>query len=195
MARLDEAPEAGAPAAFAEIVRRSAEVGFDMPSEPRAGSFLKALAASKPGGRLLEIGTGAGLATAWLLAGMDRDARLVSVDNDERMQAVAREALARDRRVRFVLEDGLEFIHAEPDGSYDLVFADAWPGKYEALEEALALVRRGGFWIGDDMRPQPNWPQGHQARVDELIARLRALPGWTVAELAWASGLVLAVRR
>jgi predicted O-methyltransferase YrrM len=195
MAGLDEAPDASAPAALERIARRTAELGFDMPSEPRTGALLRALAASKPAGRLLEIGTGTGLATAWLLAGMDAAARLVSVDADQAVQAVAREALGADPRVRFVLGDGLDFIRAQPAGACDLVFADAWPGKYDGLEAALALVRPGGFWIGDDMRPQPNWPEGHQARVDDLVARLRALPGWTIAELAWASGLVLAVRR
>ena len=195
MAGLDEAPDASAPAALERIARRTAELGFDMPSEPRTGALLRALAASKPAGRLLEIGTGTGLATAWLLAGMDAAARLVSVDADQAVQAVAREALGADPRVRFVLGDGLDFIRAQPAGACDLVFADAWPGKYDGLEAALALVRPGGFWIGDDMRPQPNWLEGHQARVDDLMARLRALPGWTIAELAWASGLVLAVRR
>ena len=55
----------------AKIEKRTAELGFDMPSDMRTGALLKALAASKPNGRLLELGTGTGLATACLLAGMD----------------------------------------------------------------------------------------------------------------------------
>jgi predicted O-methyltransferase YrrM len=54
-----------------------------MASEPKTGAFLAALAASKPGGRLLELGTGTGLGAAWLLAGMDAAARLDTVDADE----------------------------------------------------------------------------------------------------------------
>ena len=182
------------PAALAEIGRRTAALGFDMPSEPRTGAFLKALAASKPGGRILELGTGTGLATAWLLAGMDSAARMVSVENDAKVQAVARAALGGDRRVSFVLDDGLAFLASAERGSFDLVFADAWPGKYDGLDEALSLVRPGGFYVGDDMLPQANWPEGHQANVDGLIADLKARPGWAVVALAWASGLVMAVR-
>jgi predicted O-methyltransferase YrrM len=55
-----------------------------MASEPLVGALLRSLAASKPGGRFLELGTGTGVATAWLLDGMDDRATLVSVDNDAR---------------------------------------------------------------------------------------------------------------
>lgn len=74
-----------------------------MASEPQTGALLAALAASKPGGRLLEIGTGTGLGTAWLLSGMDADARLDTVDTDAGVVAVARRHLAADSRVTFHL--------------------------------------------------------------------------------------------
>ena len=195
MAGLDEAAEALAPTAWRRLADRTRDLGFDMPSEPRMGSLLRTLAAAKPGGRLLELGTGTGLATACLLAGMDAQAELVTVDTDPRVQAVAREVLGDDARVTFVLEDGLAFIRREPPASFDLVFADAMPGKYDGLDEALALVRPGGFWIGDDMLPQPNWPEGHAGRVGGLIEAFRGRPGWAVTEMAWASGLIVATRR
>lgn len=194
MPGLDEAAEGHAPPAWATLRARTAELGFDMPSEPRTGALLRTLAASKPGGRLLELGTGTGLATAWLLAGMDAEARLITVDTDPGAQAIAREELGADPRVSFVLEDGMEVIRRQPPASFDLVFADAMPGKYDGLDAALALVRPGGFWIGDDMSPQPNWPQGHPARVADLISDLRSRRGWTITEMAWASGLIVAAR-
>ena len=54
------------PRAFDAIVRDTEVFGFTMVSEPKVGAFLAALAASKPGGRLLELGTGTGHGTAWL---------------------------------------------------------------------------------------------------------------------------------
>jgi predicted O-methyltransferase YrrM len=63
-----------------------------MPSEADTGALLRFLAASKPGGRMLELGTGTGLATAWLLDGTGRCASLVSVDVDPVVQDVARDA-------------------------------------------------------------------------------------------------------
>jgi len=182
-----------APAAWATIQARTAALGFDMPSEADTGALLRTLAASKPGGRLLELGTGTGLATAWLLDGLDASARLISVDVDPVVQDVARETL-KDDRVRFVLAEGLDYLLAQPPGSFDLIFADAWPGKYEALDQALGLLKRGGLYVIDDMLPQRNWPEGHQTRVDGLMHDLEARPDLTPVTLGWASGLIIAAK-
>ena len=52
------------PPTWREISRLTGAARFGMPSEPRTGALLRALAATKPSGRLLEIGTGTGLARA-----------------------------------------------------------------------------------------------------------------------------------
>jgi predicted O-methyltransferase YrrM len=166
-----------------------------MASEPRTGALLRSLAASKPAGHLLELGTGTGIATAWLLAGMDRNSTLITVDTDPQAQAVARKCLGSDPRLTFVTEDGASFLRRQPPASFDLVFADAMPGKYEALDEALAVVKPGGFYIIDDMLPQPNWPEGHAAKVPVLLDRLASDDRFVIAPMSWASGLVVAVRR
>jgi predicted O-methyltransferase YrrM len=186
---------AAAPAAWREIEARSRALGFDMPSEAKTGAVLRLLAAAKPEGRLLELGTGTGLATAWLLDGIGQGASLVSVDTDPDVQAVARAVLGGDPRVAFVIQDGLDYVRAQPPASFDLIFADAWPGKYQGLDDALALLRPGGLYVVDDMSPQPNWPQGHQPSVDELTARLKSHPDLAAVTLDWASGLVVAARR
>jgi predicted O-methyltransferase YrrM len=191
---LDDIGTHAVPHVWSEIERRTVELGFGMPSDMRTGALLKALAASKPHGRLLELGTGTGLATACLLAGMDGASRLVSVDIDARVQAIARELLGSDSRVSFELADGREFIRSQPHGSFDLLFADAWAGKYDGLDDALALVRPGGFFIGDDMLPQANWPDNHQERAEGLVTYLEGLQGWTTVTLCWGSGFVIAVR-
>lgn len=182
-----------APAAWTTIQARTAALGFDMPSEADTGALLRLLAASKPGGRLLELGTGTGLATAWLLDGLDASARLISVDVNPMVQDVAREVL-KDDRLRFVLADGLDYVLAQPPASFDLIFADAWPGKYEALDQTLALLKRGGLYVIDDMLPQPNWPEGHPARVDALVRDLEAREDLTMVTLGWASGLIVAAK-
>jgi predicted O-methyltransferase YrrM len=187
-------PSSTHPAGFAEIVRRSNEIGFPMASGAPSGAFLAVLAATKPGGRFLEIGTGAGHATSWLLQGMDSASSLVSIDNDPRPQAIARDVLGNDPRVTFETCDGAEFLRQARTRSFDVVFADAWPGKYEELDRAMDLVKPGGLWIGDDMLPQANWPEGHQKNVDSLLERLHALPGWRVISLNWDTGFVLAAR-
>ena len=166
-----------------------------MAGEERTGSLLRALAASKPGGRVLELGTGTGVSTAWLLDGLDSSGSLVTVDVDESFQRVAREELGSDPRVEFVLEDGVAYLQRQDPMSFDLVFADAMAGKYDGLESALAVVKPGGFYIVDDMLPQPNWPDGHATRVEELLARMSKLAGFSIVPMVWATGVVVVVRR
>lgn len=183
------------PRHLAAILERTADLGFAMASEPRTGALLRTLAASKPGGRMLEMGTGTGVGTAWLLEGMDTAASLISVDCDEHAQSVAREILGHDPRLRLLTVDGAGFLWRQPKCSFDLVFADAMPGKYVALDEALALVKPGGFYIVDDLLPQPNWPEGHAEKVPPLCDRLTGDHRFCSLPLAWASGILVLVRK
>jgi len=192
---MDDTAIVRTPPALAAIQAETARLGFSMASEPKTGALLAALSASKPGGRLLELGTGTGIGTAWLLSGMDTWARLDTVDTDPAVVDVARRYLAGDPRVAFRIEDGAAFLaRADPD-TYDLVYADAWPGKFTHLEEALACIRPGGVYVIDDLLPQANWPDGHAAKVDALIADLERRRGFAIVRLAWASGLMLVVRQ
>ena len=166
-----------------------------MASEPKVGAFLAALAASKPGGRLLELGTGHrprhGMAArpAWTPA-----ATLDTVDNDAAVVAVAQRHLGGDRRVTFHVVDGAEFLEQSSPGGYDLIYADAWPGKFSQLDEALALLKVGGIYFIDDLLPQPNWPEGHAPKVPVLIDEIERREGFVTVRLAWGSGLMLVVR-
>ncbi|PXA86688.1 SAM-dependent methyltransferase [Caulobacter sp. D4A] len=181
------------PPRWHEIAMRTIEAGFDMSSEARIGEMLRMLAVGRKA--LLEMGTGTGLATAWLLDGMDEDARLATVDNDPEVQAVARDVLGEDPRVDFVTEDGAAYLAGQNDGGFDLIFADAVPGKYESLDDALRLLQVGGIYVVDDMSPQPNWPEGHQARVDDLVLRLASDPRLAIVGMDWASGVLVAAKR
>ncbi len=178
-----------------EAIRKDTEaLGFAMGSEPKTGAFLAALATSKPGGRLLELGTGTGLGTAWILAGMDAEAHLDTVDTDGNAVAVARRHLATDSRVTFHVMDGAEFIGQSPAGGFDFIYADAWPGKFIRLDQTLSLLRVGGIYFIDDLLPQPNWPEDHAPRVPALIEALERRPEFNTVKLSWASGLMLVVR-
>src|SRR5580704_16829856 len=113
------------PETLAGILTRTSELGFELASEDRTGALLRTLAASKPGGRFLELGTGTGVATAWLLEGIDDRSTLISVDNDGTVQAVARDSLGADNRLTLVTTGGLDFLRDERPESFDLVFGDA----------------------------------------------------------------------
>jgi predicted O-methyltransferase YrrM len=164
-----------------------------MNSDVLTGSLLRTLVASKPGGSLLELGTGCGLGTSWMLDGMDATATLTSVDTDPVTQAIARDALGPDPRLRLVLEDGSVFL-ANTTATFDVIYADAWPGKFLDLDRALALVKPGGIYIVDDMLPQPNWPDGHDVKAAALIDRLLSLRDFESTWLEWSTGLIICVR-
>ena len=182
------------PESLDAILSETKTLGFNMVSEPKVGALLATLAASKPGGRFLELGTGTGHGTAWLLFGMDQRSRLESVDTDPAVVAAARRHLGADRRVTFHLIDGADFIRQAARGEFDFIYADAWPGKFSHLDEALALLRPGGIYLIDDLLPQPNWPEGHASKVPILIDNLEGRREFISVKLAWASGLMLVVR-
>ncbi len=183
------------PGALGGILGDSEALGFNMTSEPKVGALLAVLAASKPGGRLLELGTGTGHGTAWLLSGMDVASTLDTVDTDPHVVAVAQRHLRADGRVTFHVMDGAAFLEREPSRRFDLIYADAWPGKFTHLNEALSLLRPGGFYLIDDLLPQSNWPEGHAPKVPALVDDLERRREFSTVRLAWASGLMLVVRR
>jgi predicted O-methyltransferase YrrM len=183
------------PAGVRGILGDTKTMSFNMVSEARVGALLTTLAASKPAGRFLELGPGTGHGTAWLLAGMDPESSLDTVDSDDGVVAIARRYLGSDSRVTFHVTDGAEFLRTAKPSQFDLIYADAWPGKFSHLEEALALLRPGGIYVIDDLLPQTNWPDGHAPKVPALINDLERREQFATVRLAWASGLLLVVRR
>ena len=193
-----EDEESGRPAALAAIEADTGAIGFTMSCEAAVGRLLRALAAAKPGGRLLELGTGTGAGTAWLLAGMDGQSTLDTLDDDPEALAVARRHHGHDPRVTLHEADGGPWLTDRVGApGYDLVFADTWPGKFTHRDEALSLVRRGGFYVVDDLDRQPEGavPDGHHLAVDELVADLESREGWAALPLlGWSCGVLVLVR-
>ncbi|MFI5764669.1 O-methyltransferase [Streptomyces sp. NPDC051563] len=182
------------PVPLTALRAKAAEAGFTLSCEDRTGSLLAVLAAARPGGRILELGTGAGEGAAWLLSGMDGGSRLTTVELDDTVQAIAREELGSDQRVTFVAGDAGAWLDGFEGAPFDLVFADTWPGKFTHLDRALELVAPGGIYLIDDLLPQPGWPQEHAASVVRLLAELDGREDFRCVRLSWASGLLMAVR-
>ncbi|MCB0079625.1 MAG: class I SAM-dependent methyltransferase [Caldilineaceae bacterium] len=185
-----------------QIEAATAIAGFTLASDRLTGALLRTLAATKPGGKLLELGTGSGLSTAWILDGMSADATLDTVDNDAKIQAIAKTHLGNDARLTIHTQDGDSFIRSltAAQKHFDFIFADTWPGKLRLLEETLALLNAGGLYIVDDMLPQPNWTTldlgyDHPAAIRSLTATLEALLDFHVTKLSWATGIIIATRR
>lgn len=182
------------PTSFNKIYRESKKLKFNMLSDLKTGAFLRTLAASKPGGNFLELGTGTGLSLTWLTEGADQTSSIISIDNDDTFQCVARKSFENDSRISFQCIDGNVWLSSYNGELFDLIFADAWPGKFEKLDEALALVKTGGLYLIDDLLPQPNWPDGHQEKVDQLIDYLEKREDFALSSFNWSTGLMLMTR-
>ncbi|MFJ5921433.1 O-methyltransferase [Kitasatospora sp. NPDC092948] len=181
-------------AVLAAIVEGCASLGFEMSCDLVTGQLLRTLAASRPGGRILELGTGAGASTSWLLSGMDADTTLLSVEQDPVVAAVAAAHLGADRRLDLRVGDGAELIDALAGHRFDLIFADTWPGKFHHLDQALGLLAPGGVYLVDDLLPQRTWPTDHARAVRELLDRLTTDPRLHTTYLDCSTGLLLATR-
>ena len=185
-------------------IREAAQtIGFTQSSDDLTGSFLATLAASKPGGRFLELGTGVGAASAWLLRGMDAGATLTTVEQNAAQVDVAKKHLGHDPRISFWVGDGLEYLR-NTQGPFDFIFADTKPGKINHPELALDLVAPGGFYVVDDMNL--GWTdeadlvavsdylltvwQGQRALLELLETRADFL----ATRLDWSTGLMVCVK-
>lgn len=174
----------------------SAEMpNFTMSSARLTGALLRTLAASKPGGTLLELGTGVGIGTCWLLDGMSQDASLITADRDQPRQDLARRFLGHDPRVTFHCGDTAEFILSSAPQRFDLIFADSPPGKYFLLDELLRTLKPGGLYIVDDILPSPKWEEGQLERATNLVIALEQRSDLQVTKLHWDVGVVIAAKR
>jgi predicted O-methyltransferase YrrM len=191
-------PAMDLPASVETAYRRAERMGFDLSSEPEVGWLLATLSAGIPtGGRVLELGTGAGVGLAWIMHGLgDRsDVEVVTVDSDPELTAQVRSCGWPDW-VRIEEGDGAELVGTL--GQFDLVFPDAPGGKIFKLHKTVAALRPGGWLIVDDMDLSRDLSELHPdlpAAIRTVRDRLVSDPTLVCAELAFGSGVILATRR
>lgn len=184
------------PAVLKNIEEATKSIGFTMGSDQQTGSLLRTLAASKPSGSFLELGTGTGLSAAWLLDGMNAQSRLTTVDKNENHTAIARRFLGHDSRITFITMDGIAFIDSmKAQGkTFDFIFADMQPGKFEYLDETLELLAPGGLYVIDDLLMLSSWGETHVSKVYHLISTLEKREDLRLTKLNWSVGMIIAAK-
>ncbi len=182
------------PTGFKEILAETEQTGFNQLSDPLPGSLLSTLAATKPNGHFLELGTGSGLSTAWLLHGMDASSSLTSIDHDNELVSIAKRHLGHDPRVQLMVGAGEELILKTKPDSIDFIFADTWPGKYNHLEETLSLLKVGGMYLIDDMQAQDSWSDEHRDKANQLIQYLETRDDLLLTKLSWSTGIIICTK-
>jgi predicted O-methyltransferase YrrM len=182
------------PAMVADIRARSTALGFDGSCQDRTGALLRTLAATKPHGRLLELGTGTGVGTAWILDGMTPDARLITVDRDPDVVAVATGLLGSDPRVEYVVVDVEEWLARYEGPRFDFVFVDCRTAKVRQHEAVMSLLQPGAVYVADDLHPRSFWTQRDEDLRDRHLAAVTGDPRLRTTALDWASGIIVAAR-
>ena len=183
------------PKTYRDIDEATKLSGFTMASDVLTCSLLRTLASSKPSGKFLELGTGTGLSTSWILDGMDERSTLTSIDNDPKFLEIAQSSLGGDKRLELACIDGADWVESNKNKKYDYIFADTWHGKYLLLDEVLAMLNKGGLYIIDDMLPQPNWPEGHHEKAINLVSLLEKRDDLLLTKQVWATGIIVAVKK
>jgi len=163
--------------------QRATELGIS-PIGAGSGAALRLLAAAISAKNVVEIGTGTGVSSLWLLRGMADNGILTSIDAEHEHQRAARQTLAsadiEAHRYRLIAGRAMDVLPRLTDGAYDMVFIDADKAEYPAyLEQALRLLHVGGIvaidnalWSGKVADP---------AQRDSQTVTLRSL-GTEVAE-------------
>lgn len=182
----------GYPAAVADAKLRANELEFGSCCRDDVGRLLAVLAATVPlGGRILEIGTGAGVGTAWITAGLDgrTDVGLVSVE----VEAGLSDATRRwpwPAYVEIITADAADALPTL--GAFDVVFADAAPVKYGHLKAVLAALRPGALLVVDDLAAGEQSSDQQRAEKDALRCAVLEDPELHAVELGESSGLLIA---
>ena len=199
---LAEWQEEDAPLAAARA--RAAEVGVAA-VDPATGSALRALAASLAARAVVEVGTGAGVSTLWLLRGMSPDGVLTSVDAEGEHQRLARTSLAEagiaPPRARLIAGRALEVLPRLSDGAYDLMFCDgARTEAVDYLSAALRLLRPGGLVafagaLGSGRIASPSARDADTVAARELAKAVRDNDRLVPMMLPLGAGLLVAVVR
>ncbi|HKS46458.1 MAG TPA: class I SAM-dependent methyltransferase [Amycolatopsis sp.] len=177
--------------------KRAMEEDFHMSSSRDTGQLLRTLAASKPGGLLLELGTGVGVGAAWLLDGMDRSARLITVEVHPEAAQISKEMLASDTRVEVLHANGIEWLEEYDGPLFDLIFVDCSRLKYEQRSLTLSRLAPGGMFVCDDVIWQPTWDpelRPSKDRVDKFRVEIFDDPGIQVTLMDWGPGICIASR-
>jgi predicted O-methyltransferase YrrM len=155
------------------------------------------LAAGCHGGRIGELGTGAGIGAAWISGAMPADCTLVTTEIDPVRAAAAQDLLAADPRVVVLTGDAVELISAR--GPFDLIFADCGVRDAETFGGLVSRLRPGGRIVMDDVTPVSLVPADSPLRERDVKREMfagEARLTWTEVVLPdLANSLLVGTRR
>lgn len=175
-----------------------------VPVLPGAARAIELLARAMGARSAVEIGTGAGVSTTYLLRGMTPTGTVTTIDMEPEHHRAARRTLTAagipPERARLITGRALDVLPRLTDGGYDIVLIDARKSEYPAyLEHALRLLRPGGLLLIDNALwhgrvADPAQRDKDTTAIRETLKAVRESEELTVALLTAGDGLLAAVR-
>lgn len=138
------------PEAIRAARHASMEHGVE-PITPAVGSYLASLVAITGAQSIVEIGTGLGVASQWLLHGSS-EANLTTIEKDVDHVQTAKDLMLASgiasSRVRVISGNASDILPRMNEGTYDVVVINATgKGTLEFVRHALRLTRPGGLVV------------------------------------------------
>jgi predicted O-methyltransferase YrrM len=122
---------------------------------PGSGAFLRYLAFTVKAQAVVEVGTGSGVGSLWLLDGMLESGTLTSIDDEMEHTQIAKLAFAdadiAQGRFRLITNTVVDVISKLTDRAYDLVVLRHNPEDLSFfISEAHRILRSGGALVIDN---------------------------------------------
>ena len=132
---------------------RGVELGT-VDTTPGAGAFLRYLASTLKAQSVVEVGTGSGVGSLWILGGMITSGTLTSIDDETEHSRIARIAMQdadiAPSRYRLITNSVMDVMTKLTDRAYDLVVLRHNPEDLTyTIEEAHRILRSGGVMVID----------------------------------------------
>ena len=169
------------------------------------GAYLRQLAHQIKAQSVVEIGTGSGVGSLWLLEGMLASGTLTSIDDEMEHTSIAKLALAdadiAQSRFRLITNSVMDVMTKLTDRAYDLVIFRHNPEDLSfAISEAHRILRSGGVFVVDNFFggakvPDPAQRDPKTVALREAGKLIKAdTESWVTSLIPVGDGLLLATK-
>jgi predicted O-methyltransferase YrrM len=189
------------------VLRKARDVAEELgciPVLPGAGRVLQLVTTMVGATSVVEIGTGAGISTVYLLRGMGAKGSVTTIDREPDHHKAAKATIAAagfaPERARMITGRALDVLPRLTDGGYDMALIDARKAEYpQYLEHAMRLVRSGGLILVDNALwhgkvPDPAQRDEETTAVRVTLKNMRESDELTPMLLTSGDGLAVAIR-
>ena len=184
---------------------RGVEVGA-IDTSPGTGAYLRFLAHLISAQAVVEVGTGSGVGSLWLLRGMIENGTLTSIDDEAEHARIARIAFAESdispQRYRLITNPVMDVMSKLTDRAYDLVVLRHDPEDLGfSIDHAQRMLRTGGVLVIDNFFgggkvPDPAQRDSRTIALREAGRVVRAASAiWITSLIAVGDGLLLSTKR